>query len=101
MINVYTQEQLESMPIKKANRLRYKMNGLPGKGQRLLSPEEAFELTCDPRFQRAVDLCEKVEGHEKAVRGQTRGILKSIRRYDMQAAEQRKIIDLGLKRARN
>jgi len=101
VINVYTQEQLERMPAQKANRLRYKMNGLPGVGQRALSPEEGFELACDPRFQRAVDLCEKVEGHEKAVRGQTRGILKAVRRYDMHAAEQRKVIDLGIKNARN
>ena len=98
MKSVYNEDQLAMMPKEKANRLRYKVQGLPDKNSktRMLSPEEIFELLQDPRARAAVDLMEKVEGHEKAVRGVVRAACSNIRRDDMHAKEQRKLIDLQI-----
>lgn len=102
--SVYTDEQIASAEAvgdkARADRMRYTVRGTPevGDGVRLVPPEELAGLVGDPRFRRAVDVAERVEGHEKGIRAYTRAALKRIGRLDMHAAEQARAIELQMKK---
>lgn len=103
MQSVYTEEQIAKTEVvnpRLAHEMRYRINGSPDpdSGTRVLPPEEIAALLNNSKFREAVDVCERVEGHEKGVRAMARAACKHIRRFDMHAAEQKRVIDMALRK---
>jgi len=97
---VYTDEQIDrarTLTPAVADKMSYQVQGTPepGEGIRDLSAGEIHTLLQNPKFRRAVEIMERIEGHEKGVRAITRAACSRIQRLDKQVMENAKAIELN------